>query len=80
MSQNPVVSVSVFSFSRCAFLYFYLLCQSQLAFIRGVEGKCVPARLAPALCQGYKQPVIGLPNRVIHTVSAPKHMGPHKDR
>lgn len=36
------------------------------------------ARLGYSLCQGYKQAVIRLPNRIILPVSAPKHMGPHK--
>lgn len=36
------------------------------------------ARLGCSLCQGYKQAVIRLPNRIILPVSAPKHMGPHK--
>ncbi len=28
------------------------------------------------MCQGYKQPVICRANTQIHTLSAPKHMGP----
>lgn len=40
--------------------------------------RCAAARLGCSLCQGYKQAVIGLPNRIILPVSAPKHMGPHK--
>lgn len=44
------------------------------------KGKYAPARLGPRLCQGYKQPVICVPNRVIHALSAPKHMGHTEQR
>lgn len=45
---------------------------------RGEERGGGAARLGYSLCQGYKQAVIRLPNRIILPVSAPKHMGPHK--
>lgn len=47
---------------------------------QGARGKYASARLGPRLCQGYKQPVICVPNRVICALSAPKHMGHTEQR
>lgn len=60
---------------QCVFFFFFFANISG----GGESGvRCAAARLGYRLCQGYKQAVIRLPNRIILPVSAPKHMGPHK--